>query len=152
MHTDDIVRQSGDALEAIKGEPFLAALAENSLADAALGRWVLDDTHFLRALRRMMGRLVAGAPDEHSVDVITGAYPALRFELDRFSREAERLGIELERSPGPVTQRFNRLLDDVSREPFAEGIVVYWAVDTLISRPGHPCVSVWGSPSPTPRG
>ncbi len=87
MHTDDIVRQSGDALEAIKGEPFLAALAENSLADAALGRWVLDDTHFLRALRRMMGRLVAGAPDEHSVDVITGAYPALRFELDRLAEK-----------------------------------------------------------------
>lgn len=129
MPTDDILRESAGALDAIKREPFLAALADNSLPAEALGRWVLDDTHFLRALRRMMARLIADAPDEGPVDVITGAYPALQFELDRFAQEARRLGMELERPPGPVTQRFNALLEDVSRKTFAEGIVVYWAVE-----------------------
>lgn len=129
MLTQDILRDSRAALEAIAAEPFLTALARNELPDDALGRWVREDIHFLRALRRMMAALVVQAPDEAAVDVITGAYPALGFELDRFAAEAERLGKGLDSAPGPVTARLNALLAESAAEGFAEGIATYWAVE-----------------------
>jgi thiaminase len=129
MLTESVLSEVRARLEEIEREPFLAALAENRLSDEALGRWVREDTHFLRALRRMIARLVTDAPTEQAVDVMTGAYPALQAELDRFAAEAERLGEDLASEPAPVTRRFNALLLEAAAAGFAEGIGTYWAVE-----------------------
>jgi thiaminase len=129
MLTESILRDARPALAAIAREPFLIALAEDRLPDAALGRWIREDTHFLRALRRSTALLALEAPSERAVDVITSAYPALQSELDRFAQEALRLGEDLESEPRQVTQRFNDLLFTSARTGFAEGIGVYWAVE-----------------------
>ena len=129
MLTETIARDAEAVLAEIGEEPFLAALAADELPDAALARWVREDTHFLRALRRMIARLILDAPDEHCVDVIAGAYPALQFELDRFAREAERLGEDLGEAPASITARFTELLAEAADAGFAEGIGTYWAVE-----------------------
>jgi thiaminase/transcriptional activator TenA len=129
MLTQSILRDSRPALSSIAREPFLVALAEDRLSDAALGRWVREDTHFLHALRRSTALLVADAPSERAVDVITSAYPALRSELDRFAEAARRIGEEIGSDPQGVTRRFNELLFSSARAGFAEGIGVYWAVE-----------------------
>ena len=129
MLTAAILREAEPVLSGIAEEPFLTAMAANELPDAALGRWVREDTHFLRALRRMIARLIVEAPDEHCVDVIAGAYPALQSELDRFAREAERLGVDLGTEPAPLTARFADLLQTSAAAGFAEGIGTYWAAE-----------------------
>ncbi|CAA9474214.1 MAG: hypothetical protein AVDCRST_MAG65-995 [uncultured Solirubrobacteraceae bacterium] len=129
MLTATILSDAEAVLAEIGEEPFLTAMAANELPDEALARWIREDTHFLRTLRRMIASLIVDAPDEHAVDVISGAYPALQFELDRFAREAERLGEDLEVPPAPVTARFDELLLAAARAGFAEGIGVYWAVE-----------------------
>ena len=129
MLTETIARDAEAVLAEIGEEPFLAALAADELPDAALARWVREDTHFLRALRRMIARLILDAPDERCVDVIAGAYPALQFELDRFAREAERLGEGLGEAPAALTARFTAMLMDAADAGFAEGIGTYWAVE-----------------------
>jgi len=129
MSTESILRDARPALAAIGREPFLVALAEGRLSDAALGRWVREDTHFLRTLRRAIARLIVDAPDERAVDVITGAYPALQSELDRFAAEAAGLGVDLETHSAPVTRRFGELLLSSAAAGFTEGIGTYWAVE-----------------------
>lgn len=129
MLTESILRDARPALAAVAREPFLVALAEDRLPDAALGRWIREDTHFLRALRRSTALLAAESPSERAVDVITSAYPALQAELDRFALEAARLGEDLGAGPEPVTRRFNDLLFASARAGFSEGIGVYWAVE-----------------------
>lgn len=129
MLTATILRDAEPVMTAIGTEPFLTALAENQLPDAALGRWVREDTHFLRTLRRMIARLIADAPTEAAVDVIAGAYPALQSELDRFAEEAARLGEDLDSEPSGVTRRFDEVLMQAARAGFAEGIGAYWAAE-----------------------
>lgn len=129
MLTATILRDGATVLAEIGEEPFLTAMAANELPEAALARWVREDTHFLRALRRMIGQLIVDAPDERSVDVIASAYPALQSELDRFAREAERLGEDIEGEAAPVTARFGALLESSARAGFPEGIGTYWAVE-----------------------
>ncbi len=129
MLTATILSEAGPALARIGEEPFLTAMAANELPDEALARWICEDTHFLRTLRRMIASLIVDAPGERAVDVIAGAYPALQFELDRFAREAERLGEDLDGRPAPVTARFDELLLEAARAGFPEGIGVYWAVE-----------------------
>lgn len=129
MLTSTILRDAEAVLAEIGEEPFLTAMAANELPEAALARWVREDTHFLRALRRMIARLIVDAPDERSVDVIASAYPALQSELDRFVREAERIGEDVEGDPAPPTARFGALLESSARAGFAEGIGTYWAVE-----------------------
>lgn len=129
MLTATILRDAESVLAQIGEEPFLSAMAANRLPDAALARWVREDTHFLRALRRMIAQLIVDAPDERAVDVIAGAYPALQFELDRFAREAERLGEDLEGAPAALTARFVDMLLGAARAGFAEGIGAYWAAE-----------------------
>ena len=129
MLTATILRESQPVLAGIADEPFLTAMAANDLPDAALARWVREDSHFLWALRRMIARLIVHAPDEHSVDVMAGAYPALQSELDRFAREAERLAVDLGGRPQPLTARFGRVLLEAADAGFAEGIGAYWAAE-----------------------
>lgn len=129
MLTANVLRDAAPILAEIGDEPFLTALAGNELPAAALGRWVREDTHFLRALRRMIGQLIVDAPDEQAIDVMTSAFPALQFELDRFAREADRLGEDLDGRPGPVTARFDEMLLAAARAGFAEGIGAYWAAE-----------------------
>lgn len=129
MLTATVLREAESVLAEIGEEPFLAAMAANELPEAALATWIREDTHFLRVLRRMIAQLIVDAPDERAVDVIAGAYPALQFELDRFAREAERLGEDLDGEPAPVTARFDDLLLASARAGFAEGVAVYWAVE-----------------------
>lgn len=129
MLTATILRDAEPVIAAIATEPFLTALAENQLSDAALGRWVREDTHFLRTLRRMIARLIADAPTEAVVDVIAGAYPALQSELDRFAEEAGRLGEDLDAKPAKVTRRFDEVLMQAAQAGFAEGIGAYWAAE-----------------------
>ena len=129
MLTATILADAESVLAGIGEEPFLGAMAADELPDAALARWVREDTHFLRALRRMIARLIVAAPDERSVDLIAGAYPALQYELDRFAREAERLAIDLEGEPAPVTARFAEMLLAAADAGFPEGIGAYWAAE-----------------------
>ncbi len=129
MLTDTILAEAEAVLARIGEEPFLESMAADELPDAALARWVREDIHFLRALRRMIAQLIVVAPDERSVDVIAGAYPALQSELDRFAREAERLRVDLGGEPAPVTARFAEMLRDAARAGFSEGIGAYWAAE-----------------------
>ena len=129
MLTANVLRDAAPSLTEIGEEPFLTALAGNDLPAAALGRWVREDTHFLRALRRMIGQLIVDAPDERAIDVMTSAFPALQFELDRFAQEAERLGEGLGGRPGPITARLNDVLLAAASAGFAEGIGAYWAAE-----------------------
>ncbi len=129
MLTATILAEAEAVLGGIGEEPFLGAMAADELPDAALARWVREDTHFLRALRRMIAQLIVVAPDERSVDVIAAAYPALQFELDRFAREAERLRVDLDSEPAPVTARFAEMLLEAVGTGFSEGIGAYWAAE-----------------------
>jgi thiaminase len=129
MLTPTILHEAQPVLADIADEPFLAAMAANELPDAALARWVREDSHFLWALRRMIARLIVHAPDERCVDVLAGAYPALRSELDRFAREAERLGVELGGDPEPLTARFGEALLEAADAGFGAGIGAYWAAE-----------------------
>lgn len=116
-------------LELIAAEPFLEGLAGDTLPTPCLGAWLREDRHFVISLRRGLGRLIESAPDEATVDIVTGAFPAIRSELDRFEAEIDRRGLNIAMPPAPITKRFNAaLLESFSAGP-GQGLSAYWAAE-----------------------
>lgn len=116
-------------LERIAAEPFLEGLARDTLPTPCLVAWLREDWHFVVSLRRGLGLVIDSAPDERTVDIVAGAFPAIRAELDRFEAEIGRLGIDVAGPPAPITQRFNSELRGAFTAGPATALASYWAAE-----------------------
>lgn len=117
------------ALEQIANEPFLSGLAKGLLPDACLNAWLREDWHFVTAMRRALGTLVVNAPDEATVDLVGGAFPVIRAELDRFESEIDRRGITLSETPGRVVAGFADAIESAFSAGPASALAAYWSIE-----------------------
>ncbi len=127
--TGALLADEQEALERIAAEPFLEGLADGSLPDPCLDAWLREDWHFVVAMRRSLGVLVAEAPDEETVDLVGAAFPVVRAELDRFEGEIARRGVDLGAGPGPVVGAFNEAVRAAFSAGPASALASYWALE-----------------------
>lgn len=118
-----------ETLEQVADEPFLAGLAQGSLPDACLDAWLREDWHFVTAMRRTLGTLVRNAPDEATVDLVGGAFPVIRAELDRFDGEIERRGVDMSAAPSPVVTDFNEAVEAAFTAGPGSALASYWSLE-----------------------
>jgi thiaminase len=149
--TEQILEEAKGVEAELIEHPFFRALLEDDIPEVAYLRWVREDTLFARAIRRVLGTLIAKAPDESSIDVLSAAYAPLNAEIDLFSSEARKGNVDFSKGPMPATAKFIGLLQSSADVGFAEGIGAYWAGEkfyldlwgTLLPRGGKGRYAHW---------
>jgi len=101
----ELILRAGRLWTEATWSPFLDAVADGSLPEAAFRRWLAQDYLFARGLTSYQAIALAKAPrDAHRV--LIGGLVALDRELEWFENHAERRGIPLGERPHPVCRAY----------------------------------------------
>jgi formylaminopyrimidine deformylase / aminopyrimidine aminohydrolase len=96
--------------------PFLDAVRDGTITDAAFDRWLVQDALFVGDLLAFQARLLARAPRPAQA-VLAGGCTALVAELDWFEVQAAGRGIDLDQPALPATLAYRDLLGRLDAAP-----------------------------------
>ena len=113
--------------------PFLAAVRDGTVADAAFDRWLVQDVHFVADLLAFQSRLLARSP-RHAQGVLVSGCAALVAELDWFEEQAARRGLDLGAPRAPVTVAYAGLLDRLDAAPFGAAVTALGVLERVYER------------------
>jgi formylaminopyrimidine deformylase / aminopyrimidine aminohydrolase len=126
-----IVREVLDALwSSATRHPFLDAVREGTITEAAFDRWLGQDALFVADLLRFQARLLARAPRPAQA-VLAGGCVALVEELDWFEVQAARRGIDLQQPALPVTLAYGQLLVRLDDAPYEAAVTALWVLERV---------------------
>jgi len=125
MRTDELVAQHRSVWESATKAPFLDAVRDGSLAEAAFEKWLVQDYLFVRDLLRFQAHLLAVAP-RSGQRVLAGGLVALEAEMAWFEGHAARRGIGFERERHRTTEAYRRQLNSNAVD-WKSGITALWA-------------------------
>lgn len=121
---------SDDLWTAATRHPFLDAVRDGTITDAAFDRWLRQDALFVADLLIFQSRLLARAP-RGAQQVLVGGCAALVAELDWFEEQAVRRGIDLAAEPLPATLAYRELLQHLDNEPYDAAITALWVIERV---------------------
>ncbi len=110
--------------------PFLDAVREGTITDAAFNRWLVQDALFVADLLRFQSRLLGRAP-RAAQSTLVGGCVALVDELAWFEAQAARRGIDLDQPPLAATLGYRDLLARLDSAPFDAAITALWVVERV---------------------
>jgi thiaminase/transcriptional activator TenA len=110
--------------------PFLDAVRDGTISDAAFDRWLVQDAAFVADLLTFQARLLARAP-RHAQAVLAGGCVALVDELDWFARQATRRGLDLNAPALPTTLAYRMLLQRLDVEPYDAAVTALWVLERV---------------------
>lgn len=121
---------SDDLWTAATRHPFLDAVRDGTITDAAFDKWLRQDALFVADLLIFQARLLARAP-RAGQRVLVGGCAALVAELDWFEEQAVRRGIALDAEPLPATLAYRELLQRLDDEPYAAAVTALWVIERV---------------------
>ncbi len=125
------VSDVADALwNAATRHPFLDAVRDGTLADAAFDRWLIQDELFVADLLPFQARLLARAP-RRAQGVLAGGCVALVDELDWFEVKAGGRGIELGQPALGATLAYRELLVRMDTMPADMALTGLWVIEKV---------------------
>jgi len=110
--------------------PFLDAVRDGTITEAAFERWLVQDALFVSDLLSFQARLLARAPRQ-AQSALAGGCVALVAELDWFDVQARRRGIEMGRPAEPATLAYRRLLEQLDAAPYGAAVTALWALERV---------------------
>lgn len=119
-----------DLWTAATRHPFLDAVRDGTITDAAFDRWLCQDALFVADLLTFQSRLLARAP-RAAQGVLVGGCAALVAELDWFEEQASRRGIALGVPPLPATLRYRDLLQRLDDAPYPAAVTALWVIERV---------------------
>ena len=125
-----LVGVSDDLWTAATRHPFLDAVRDGTITDAAFDKWLRQDALFVADLLVFQSRLLARAP-RAAQQVLVGGCAALVAELDWFEEQAVRRGIDLVAEPLPATLAYRELLQRLDGEPYAAAVTALWVIERV---------------------
>jgi len=117
--------------------PFLDAVRDGNITDAAFDRWLVQDALFVGDLLSFQARLLARAPRPAQA-VLVGGCAALVAELDWFEVQAARRGIDLDQRALPATLAYRDLLARLDAAPTDDALTGLWVLERVY-------LLAWGS-------
>lgn len=121
---------SDDLWTAATRHPFLDAVRDGTIADAAFDRWLSQDALFVADLLTFQARLLARAP-RPAQGVLAGGCAALVAELDWFDGHAVDRGLDRDATALPTTLAYRELLQRLDAEPFAAAVTALWVIERV---------------------
>ena len=110
--------------------PFLDAVRDGTIADAAFDRWLAQDALFVADLLTFQARLLARAPRE-AQGVLAGGCVALVEELDWFEVKAVERGIRLDEPALEATLAYRDLLKRLDTVPVDVALTALWVIERV---------------------
>ena len=151
----DLPSHHSGAWRLATSHPFLAAVRDGTVPEAAFDTWLVQDRHFVADLLRFQARLLARAPRSAQA-VLAGGAVALVEELDWFEDLGQRRGIDLDVPRLPATAGYAALLDRLDTRDVGTGLTALWVVERVyldawtFAAPGAPAyrefVAHWTTP------
>ena len=108
--------------------PFLTAVRDGTLPEAAFNAWLVQDYRFVTGLLRFQARLLARAPRTTQPVLANGAV-ALVDELAWFERHADERRLDLSAPPLPATVVYAELLERLDGTDVAVALAMLWAME-----------------------
>ena len=135
--------------------PFLTAVREGTLPEAAFTAWLVQDYRFVTDLLRFQARLLARAP-RAAQPVLANGVVALVDELAWFEQHADKRGLDLSAPPLPATVGYAELLERLDGADVAVALAMLWVMERVYldawsySAPGAPAyrefIDHWTTP------
>lgn len=108
--------------------PFLSAVRDGTVPEAAFEAWLVQDYRFVSDLLRFQGRLLARASRPAQAVLAAGAV-ALVDELAWFEELAVARHLDLGAAPLPATAAYGRLLERLDGVEMAVALGALWAIE-----------------------
>lgn len=135
--------------------PFLAAVRDGTIPEAAFETWLVQDYRFVSDLLAFQARLLARAPRPAQAVLARGAV-ALVDELGWFEEQAAARHLDLGVPPKPATAAYTVLLRRLDDADVAVALTALWALERVyldawsFAAPGAPAyrefVAHWTTP------
>jgi thiaminase/transcriptional activator TenA len=109
--------------------PFVTAVGNGSLDQAAFDRWLVEDHSFVVGFRRFLAGLISVASDPRAADVLAAGMGPLQGELDLFRREASNRRLDLGAEPGPTTLGYTSYLHASLADGYPVGLTVLYGAE-----------------------
>jgi thiaminase/transcriptional activator TenA len=103
---EELVARSGHLWPELLSHPFVRAVSDGTLDDAAFRRWMINDYHFNVEYQRFVAALAGIAPTAEATEAIALAIPSNHFGLDQIRRLAARSFIDVTAEPSLTTVGF----------------------------------------------
>ena len=127
---DPLACAPADAWDRATAHPFLAAVRDGTVAEAAFDVWLAQDALFVADLLAFQARLVARAP-RAAQGVLAGGVVALSEELDWFAGLAAGRGLDLDVAPLPATRAYADLLRRLDAAPYPQAVTALWVLERV---------------------
>jgi formylaminopyrimidine deformylase / aminopyrimidine aminohydrolase len=110
--------------------PFLDAVREGTISEAAFDRWLAQDALFVADLLTFQARLLARAPRQAQATLAAGCV-ALVDELDWFAVQAARRRIDKSQPALPETLAYRELLQELDSAPYEAAVTALWVLERV---------------------
>ncbi|MGG6238417.1 TenA family transcriptional regulator [Nodosilinea sp. AN01ver1] len=122
--------------------PFLNGCRSGTLQPAQFNTWLVQDFLFVKAFTRMVGRVLAAAPDDH-IDVLLAGLGALKDELLWFEAKASERSLNLSTPLQSTCQRYCEFMASLAIAPYPVQATALWAIEYAYNQG-------WQRPGPMP--
>ncbi len=110
--------------------PFLLAVRDGTITDAAFDRWLVQDALFVADLLTFQARLLARAP-RLAQRTLAGGCAALVDELYWFADQAAKRGIDADQPALPATLAYRELFQRLDAAPYDAAITALWVLERV---------------------
>lgn len=155
MAVADLPQQHAPAWARATRHPFLAAVRDGTLPEAAFRSWLAQDYCFVADLLVFQSGLLARAP-RHAQRPLAAGTVALVDELTWFEQQARGLELDLRTDPLPATVAYRVLLEHLAEQDFPVALAALWAIERAYldawsfaapgAEPYRECVAHWTVP------
>lgn len=128
MPVAELLSRHPDAWRGATRAPFLDAVREGTIPEAAFDTWLVQDARFVADLLRFQARLLARAPRSAQAVLAAGA-GALVDELAWFEDKAADRGLDLAAPALPPTRAYAALLDRLDAADVPTALLALWVIE-----------------------
>ncbi|HLO84807.1 MAG TPA: TenA family transcriptional regulator [Nostocaceae cyanobacterium] len=108
--------------------PFLDQCKLGTIQPQQFNTWLVQDYLFVVDFTRLVGRILAAAP-QHHFDVILGGLAALKDELNWFKEKASARQLNLDIPKQKTCQEYCEYLHNLFTEPYPVQATALWAIE-----------------------
>ncbi|HIK44222.1 MAG TPA: TenA family transcriptional regulator [Leptolyngbyaceae cyanobacterium M65_K2018_010] len=122
--------------------PFLTGCQQGTLQPSQFNTWLVQDYLFVKDFTRMVGRVLAAAPDPH-LDALLAGLVALKDELLWFQAKATERQLDLNTPRQGSCERYCEFLASLAPAPYPVQATALWAIEYAYNQG-------WQLPGPMP--